>query len=98
MMFIDKSEPKNCLQFSYGFTPCVAAPDNPFYDADTARQEAIEMLWNDDSVSTGAMLYLLDHGYLPEVLADDLICQNGTRRDRDADARFLLRYMRRENY
>ncbi|MBR2230807.1 MAG: DUF3843 family protein [Prevotella sp.] len=98
MMFIDKSEPKNCLQFSYGFTPCVAAPDNPFYDADTARQEAIEMLWNDDSVSTGAMLYLLDHGYLPEVLTDDLICQNGTRRDRDADARFLLRYMRRENY
>ncbi len=98
MMFIDKSEPKNCLQFSYGFTPCVAAPDNPFYDADTARQEAIEMLWNDDSVSTGAMLYLLDHGYLPEVLADDLICQSGTQRDRDADARFLLRYMRRENY
>jgi hypothetical protein len=98
MMFIDKSEPKGSLQFSYGFTPCVAAPDNPFYDADTARQEAIEMLWNDDSVSTGTMLYLLDHGYLPEVLTDDLICQSGTQRDRDADARFLLRYMRRENY
>ena len=98
VMFIDKSEPKGCLQFSCEFTPCIAAPGNPFYNPETARMEAIEMLWNDEYLTTGVMLYLLGHGYLPEVLTDDLISQSGTWRDRDADAHFLLRYMRREYY
>ena len=35
---------------------------------------------------------------LPELLTDDLICQGSTQGDRAADAHFLLRYMRRENY
>lgn len=57
-----------------------------------------KMLWNDDSIGTGAVLYMLDHGYLPEVLSDDIICQSYPDRVKEADARFLLRYMRRENY
>ena len=97
-MFIDKSEPKDCLQFSHEFTSCIAAPDNPFYNPDTARKEAVEMLWNDGCLSTNAMLYMLEQGYLPELLTDDLICQGSTQGDRAADAHFLLRYMRRENY
>lgn len=98
MMFIDEGDPQGFLQFSFGFTPCIAAPDNPFYDEDTARQEAVEMLWNDDSVGTGAMLYMLDHGYLPEILTDDQLCQNSTVQERESDVHFLLRYMRREKY
>ena len=62
-MFIDKSEPKDCLQFSYDFTSCIAAPDNPFYNPDTTRKEAVEMLWNDGCLSTNAMLYMLEQGY-----------------------------------
>ena len=56
------------------------------------------MLWNDDSIGTGAMLYMLDHGYLPEILTDDQLCQNSTYQERESDVRFLLRYMRREKY
>lgn len=98
MMFIDERDSKGILNFTFGFTPCIAAPDNPFYDNDIARQEAVEMLWNYDSVGTNAMLYMLDHGYLPEILTDDQFCQDSTDRDKEADVRFLLRYMRRENY
>ena len=98
MMFIDGGDPQGCLQFSHGFTPCVAAPENPFYNQDTARQEAVEMLWNDDCISTGAVLYMLDHGYLPELLTDDMLCQDSPDSVKEADARFLLRYMRREKY
>lgn len=98
MMFIDGNDAQGILQFTFGFTPCIAAPDNPFYDEDIARQEAVEMLWNDDSIGTGAMLYMLDHGYLPEILTDDQLCQNSTYQEKESDVRFLLRYMRREKY
>lgn len=98
LIFIDKEEPKNCLQFTFGFCESIKAPDNPFYDAETARKEAVEMLWNEGSVGTGAMLYMLDHGFLPEILNDELIMQDNPTKVKDQDARFLLRYMRKERY
>lgn len=98
MIYIDKDEPKNCLQFTFGFCESIKAPDNPFYEEETARMEAVEMLWNDDCVGTGAMLYMLDHGFLPEILTDELILQDSPKEVKDQDARFLLRYMRKERY
>jgi len=98
MLFIDKDDSYNCLQFTFGFNGSIKAPDNPFYDADTARKEAVEMLWNDDCVGTGAMIYMLDRGYLPDLLHDDLIMQDSPTEVKDQDARFLLRYMRKERY
>lgn len=98
MIFIDKDEPKNCLQFTFGFCESIKAPDNPFYEEETARMEAVEMLWNDGCVGTGAMLYMLDHGFLPEILTDELIMQDNPTEVKDQDARFLLRYMRKERY
>ena len=98
MIFIDKDEPKNCLQFTFGFCESIKAPDNPFYDAEIARKEAVEMLWNDDCVGTGAMLYMLDRGFLPEILTDEFIMQDNPTEVKDQDARFLLRYMRKERY
>ena len=98
MIFIDKDEPKNCLQFTFGFFESIKAPDNPFYEEETARTQAAEMLWNDDCVGTGAMLYMLDHGFLPEILTDELIMQDNPAEVKDQDARFLLRYMRKERY
>ena len=56
------------------------------------------MLWNDDCVGTGAMLYMLDRGLLPDLLNDELIMQDNPAEVKDRDARFLLRYMRKERY
>ena len=98
MVFIDKDEPKDCLHISYGFCPSIKAPENPYYDRQTAIEEAMEMLWNDQSVSTGTVLYLLEKGYVPDILNDKLISQKGTLQTRISDARFLLRYMRQHKY
>lgn len=98
MLFIDKDDSHNCLQFTFGFNESIKAPDNPFYDANTARKEAVEMLWNDDCVGTGAMLYMLDRGLLPDLLNDELIMQDNPIEVKAQDARFLLRYMRKERY
>lgn len=98
LLFIDKNAKKYALHFSFGFTPCIADPTNPYYDADIARKEAIEMFWNDQSVSTEAILWLLDHDYLPDIYSDALFCQENTTEEKQADALFLLRYMRKENY
>ena len=98
MLFIDKGEPTHCLQLTYGFTPCIAAPDNPFYDDCIARNDSIEMLWNDDSISTGAMLWLLVRDYLPALFITEYFPYCYTLEEKKADARFLLRFMRRESY
>ena len=98
MLFIDKADPKNCLQFTFGFNESIKSPDNPFYEAEKAGKEAVEMLWNEDYVGTGAMLYMLDKGIIPDVLNDELIMQNNPAEVKDQDVRFLLRYMRKERY
>lgn len=98
MLFIDKDNSYNCLQFTFGFNESINAPNNPFYNAGTARKEAVEMLWNDNCVGTGAMLYMLDKGFLPDLLNDELIMQDSPTEIKIQDARFLLRYMRKERY
>lgn len=98
LLFIDKNAKKYALHFSFGFTPCIADPANPYYDADIACKEAIEMFWNDESISTEAILWLMDHNYIPDIYNDALICQENTPEEKHSDAQFLLRYMRKENY
>ena len=98
LLFIDKNAKKFALHFSFGFTPSIADPHNPYYDAEIARREAIEMFWNDKSISTEAILYLLERNYIPDIYDDALLSQENSMEEKQADARFLLRYMRRENY
>ena len=98
LLFIDKNAKKFALHFSFGFTPCIADPINPYYDAATAHKEAIEMFWNDKSISTEAILWLLERNYIPDIYEDALLSQENSPKQKQADARFLLRYMRRENY
>lgn len=99
MLFIDRlEEEQHCLQFTFGFTPCIAAPDNPYYDAAIARKETFEMFWNDDSISSHAILWLLERNYIPQLFDEHFFCFDNTPQEAQADARFLLRYMRRENY
>ena len=97
IMFIDK-ESKNYLNLSSEFCECIKAPDNPFYDANIACKEAIEMLWNDNSIKTSAILFLLEKGYLPDILNDSFIIQDNPEKVKEQDVRFLLRYMRKERY
>ena len=60
--------------------------------------EEVEMFWNDKSISTEAILYLLEHNYIPDIYNDPLLSQMSSPEEKQSDARFLLRYMRRENY
>ncbi|MBQ3323608.1 MAG: DUF3843 family protein [Muribaculaceae bacterium] len=98
LIFIDKNAKKFAFHLSFGFVPCIADPANPYYDAAVARKEAIKMLWSSSGVSTEAVLYLLDHDYLPDIYDDALFSRESTPEEKRADVRFLLRYMRRENY
>ena len=98
LLFIDKNAKKFALHFSFGFTPCIADPANPYYDAALAHKEAIEMFWNDNSISTEAILWLMERNYIPDIYDDALLSQESSPEEKQADARFLLRYMRRENY
>ena len=56
------------------------------------------MFWNDKSISTEAILWLLERNYIPDIYDDALLSQENSPKQKQADARFLLRYMRRENY
>ena len=98
LLFIDKNAKKLALHISTGFTSCIADPDNPYYDAAIAHKEAIEMFWNDNSISTEAVLWLLERNYIPDIYDDALLNQESSPEEKQADARFLLRYMRKENY
>lgn len=98
LLFIDKNAKKFALHFSFAFTPCIADPTNPYYDATIARKEAIEMFWNDKGISTETILYLLEHNYIPDIYNDFLLNQESSLEEKQTDAHFLLRYMRRENY
>lgn len=98
LLFIDKNAKKYALHFSFDFTQCIADPTNPYYDATIERKNSIEMLWNDKSISSEAILYLLEHNYIPDIYDDALISQESSPEEKQADVRFLLRYMRRENY
>jgi hypothetical protein len=81
LLFIDKNAKKFALHFSFGFTPCIADPANPYYDAAIAHKEAIEMFWNDESISTEAILWLLDRNYIPDIYDDALLSGEFTRRE-----------------
>ena len=97
-VFIDTEEPKNCLQLSFGYNHCIADPSNPYYDQEEAKERAINMLWNADSVSTHAMNYLLDKGYLPDVYCDIAFSEHNTTEQNRKDADFLMRFWRQEKY
>lgn len=97
-VFIDTEEPKNCLQFFFGYSPCIADPDNPFYDKEKARESAINMLWNARCVTTNAVNYMLEHGFLPDIYEDKVLSTFSTKEEKRKDIDFLMRYYRREDF
>lgn len=97
-VFIDKEELKDCLQIFFGYSPCIADPGNPFYDKETARKEAINILWDAESVTTHAINFLLEHNYLPDIYDDNVLSEFSTTEEKRHDIDFLMRFYRRENY
>ena len=97
-VFIDTNEQEECLRFSLGYTNCVCAPTNPYYDAVTAQKDVLQVLWRNDCISSGTVLYLLEKDYLPDLPNDKIFCKRDSLQTRKADARFLLRYMRQSRY
>lgn len=97
-LFVDTEEPKNCLQFFFGYSPCIADPNNPFYDEEKARKEAFNVLWDAESVTTHAVKYLLEHNYLPDIYNDEVLSRFSTPAEKSHDIDFLMRFYRRENY
>ena len=97
-LFIDTEEPKDCLQFFYGYSPYIAGPANPFYDKEKAREGAVNLLWDAEAVTTHALNYLLEHNYLPDIYDDEVLSRFSTPTQKRHDIDFLMRFYRRENY
>lgn len=97
-VFIDTCEKEECLRFSIGYTHCICAPENPYYDAATAQEDVLQILWRNDRIGSSIVLYLLDKDYLPDLPNDKIFCKHDTLQTRKADAHFLLRYMRQNRY
>ena len=97
-VFIDKEEPKDCLQIFFGYSPCIADPSNPFYDKEEAREEAINILSDAESVTTHAVNYLLEHNFLPDIYNDNVLSRFSTTEEKRHDIDFLMRFYRREQY
>lgn len=89
---------KKCLPLLICLYTMHRRPNQSHYDATIARKEAIEMFWNDKSISTEAILYLLEHNYISDIYNDSLFNQDSSLKEKQADARYLLRYMGREDY
>ena len=97
-VFIDTENPKQSLQFFFGYSPCIADPDNPFYDKEEARESAINILSDAGSATTHAVQYMLDHGFLPDIYDDKVLSEFSTVEEKRKDIDFLMRYYRREDY
>lgn len=97
-VFIDKEEPRDCTQFFFGASPCIADPNNPFYDKEFACENAINILWDADAIGTNAVKYMLDHNFLPDIYNGNALSASSTKEEKRHDIDFLMRFYRRENY
>jgi hypothetical protein len=97
-LFIDTEEPKNCMQFFYGYSAYIADPDNPFYNKEKAREKAINLLWDAEAITTHALNYLLEHDFLPDIYDDEVLSTYSTHEEKRHDIDFLMRFYRREKY
>lgn len=97
-IFIDTEEPKNCMHTFIAHSAYIADPSNPYYNAEKAKDSAIDILWNGENMSTHAVNYLLNRGYLPDIFADPALSKHSTDQQKRQDIDFLMRFWRRENY
>ena len=98
VMFFDKTEPKNVLQLGHGFLECVADESNKHYNPSKAQVDVPILWWDDESTSTGLMNYLIEHNLVPDVYKTSFFISENSPQEKENDARFLLRYIRKMKY
>ena len=97
-MFIDTVDKVNPQFFAQNLEQCIKAPDNPYYDAEKAKEDAVNILWNAEGATSNMVNYLIDHELLPDAEQHYAFSQQSTHEQRLADMNFYMRYNRRSKY
>ena len=75
------------------FIPAIKAPNNPYYDAEYAREHAHNLLVNPDLLDHSAACILLKNDYLPDAAFGSLLGDEHGRKLMQDNAQFVLDYM-----
>lgn len=97
-MFIDTVDETNPQFFAQNLEQYIKDPDNPYYDAKKAKEDAVNILWNANSATSNMVNYLIDHEMLPDAEQHYAFSQHSTHQQRLADMNFYMRYNRRSRY
>ena len=97
-MFIDTVDKVDPQFFTQDLEQCIKDPDNPYYDAEKAKEDAVNILWNADGATSNMVNYLIDHELLPDAEQHYAFSQQSTHKQRLADMNFYMRYNRRSKY
>lgn len=97
-MFVDTVDKFNNQFFAPLIERSIKDGDNPYYDAETAKTDAVDILWNSNLVSTSFASYLIKEGFLPDAEASWVFSQQSTHEQRVADMDFFMRTNRRRSY
>ena len=97
-MFIDTVDETNPQFFVQNLEQYIKDPDNPYFDAKKAKEDAVNIPWNADSATSDMVNYLIDHEMLPDAEQHYAFSQHSTYQQRLADMNFYMRYNHRSRY
>ena len=97
-MFIDTIDKVAPQFFAQNLEQCIKDPDNPYYDAENAKEDAVNILWNADGATSNMVNYLIEHELLPDAEQHYAFSQHSTHEQRLADMNFYMRYNLRSKY
>lgn len=97
-LYVDTEARLDNLFFAPLIERSIKDPDNPYYDEEKAKTEAVDILWNSHLASTHLANYLIKHDLLPDAESSWVFSQNSTHEQRLADMNFFMRSNRRRNY
>ena len=84
--------PEAGLCFITSLNDCVASPDNPFYNQETAEKKAIKLLVDQNCIPYEISCYLFDKGYLKDAGLNSTFGPEHGRELVQKNARFILDY------
>lgn len=95
--FINETDKKDNMYFGFNFEQNIKDPDNPYYDAKIAKEEAVTMLW-DESIPSELIDWLIDQDFVPDIAKSKLFRSNSTKEQTRSDMHFMVRYLKRKKY
>lgn len=94
VVFFNDRHGRGAMNTSFSTAQIIKAPDNPYYSAKKAKEDAITILWN-NNVNAELVDHLIDKGYLPDA-ANDILFQHGITPDQlRGDMHFIVLTERR---